>query len=229
MLNMVVAVVIEKTLHHTRLMGEEEAISERQHMAEELLRISQVFSEGDSKAHAGRPGVITFQEFETSLRENGCVQTTLSRMGVMEKEAKELYQVLDWDESGELTVDELLEGLGKLQEGVCSAWDSMATHSLTRSTRNKVAVLQDAVSRLAQDQERFALEQSDQRQRLSRIERSMESNTEILKHIASNMGEMRRQDSGISSIDSIYDLPVLVRTQTGGLPGLSSESTLGSL
>jgi len=137
MLNMIVATVIEKTLYYTRIMSDTQMAEERQRMQQELLRIRSVFDEG-GKERAGR---MTFEEFETAMKAHPTIREIFDNMGISLLDARELYSVLDWDESGDLTIKEFLSGINKLQNGVCSPWDALATHAIVRNNRNKIAEL----------------------------------------------------------------------------------------
>mmetsp|Transcript_51246 Transcript_51246/g.119122 ORF Transcript_51246/g.119122 Transcript_51246/m.119122 type:complete len:539 (-) Transcript_51246:174-1790(-) len=147
MLNMIVALVIEKTLHHTRMMSEHALQAEREQMADELIRIQTLFSNGRQAV-----GTITYEEFETALQESDAVRKIFSAMGIELNDVRELYTVLDWDESGDLTVKEFLEGLRKLQEGVPSPWDSLATHSIVRSIKGTVIQMSEKLAWLSAEQ-----------------------------------------------------------------------------
>jgi len=146
MLNMIVALVIEKTLHHTRMMSEHAVQEERERMADELTRIKSLFS-GDSEAGAGK---ITFEEFKRALSESESVRSIFHNMGVSLSDVRELYTVLDWDDSGDLTLKEFLEGLQKLQDGTPSPWDSLATHSIVRNIQGNVSQINERLTRLEQ-------------------------------------------------------------------------------
>uniref|UniRef100_A0A7R9ZUY2 EF-hand domain-containing protein n=1 Tax=Pyrodinium bahamense TaxID=73915 RepID=A0A7R9ZUY2_9DINO len=185
MLNMVVALVIDKTLHHTRLVGEHALQQHREEMAAELTRIHGIFTRG------AKDGTITLEEFEASLTDSACIQQILDRMGVPLKEARELYMVLDWDQSGELTIEEFLEGLTKLQDGTPSAWDTMATHSAARSIRGTVLQLQDSISSLGKEQARVQQLAEQHGNWMSRIEARLDAQGDVLHNILSSLSNAR--------------------------------------
>jgi voltage-gated sodium channel len=137
MLNMIVATVIEKTLYYTRVMSDTQMAEERQRMQQELLHIRSVFDEGGKE----RSGKMTFEEFEAAMKAHPPIREIFDNMGISILDARELYSVLDWDESGDLTIKEFLSGINKLQNGVCSPWDALATHAIVRNNRNKIAEL----------------------------------------------------------------------------------------
>merc|ERR1719362_955634 len=137
MLNMIVATVIEKTLYYTRIMSDTQMAEERQNMQQELLRIRTMFDEGGKE----RAGKMTFEEFESAMRQHDSIREIFDNMGISILDARELYSVLDWDESGDLTIKEFMSGINKLQNGVCTPWDALATHAIVRNNRNKIAEL----------------------------------------------------------------------------------------
>eukprot|EP00419_Tripos_fusus_P061617 CAMPEP_0172917742 /NCGR_PEP_ID=MMETSP1075-20121228/198854_1 /TAXON_ID=2916 /ORGANISM="Ceratium fusus, Strain PA161109" /LENGTH=511 /DNA_ID=CAMNT_0013777259 /DNA_START=7 /DNA_END=1542 /DNA_ORIENTATION=+ len=140
MLNMIVATVIEKTLLHTRMMSDSQQAEERKRMQKELLSVKKLFTDETSKEKAGR---LTYEEFEKALMVHEPLREIFGKMGISIYDAKELYTVLDWDDSGDLTVKEFMSGIQKLQDGICSPWDSLATHAIVRSNRNKISSLHE--------------------------------------------------------------------------------------
>jgi len=168
MLNMIVATVIEKTLHHTRMMSDSQQAVERKRMQKELQSVKKLFcADGAGKEKSGR---LTYEEFEKALRIHEPIREIFGKMGISLYDAKELYTVLDWDDSGDLTIKEFLSGLQKLQDGVCSPWDSLATHAIVRSNRNKIAGLH---AELVQASEKSAKWRQEAEQRAQVQERAL--------------------------------------------------------
>merc|ERR1719414_1261595 len=130
-------------------MSEHQLKQERLRMADELVRIKSVFT-NEKIESVGR---VTFEEFETALHESEVLKEIFSTMGVSMNDVRELYSVLDWDGSGDLTVKEFLEGLRKLQDGGSSAWESLATHAITRKIQGQMFSVQERVERLSEAQE----------------------------------------------------------------------------
>lgn len=147
MLNMIVATVIEKTLHHTRIMSDNQRDEERERMRKELHSVRRLFADGAPKEKAGR---LTYEEFEKALQMHEPIAKMFGKMGISLYDAKELYTVLDWDDSGDLTIKEFLSGLQKLQDGVCSPWDSLATHAIVRNNRNKISGLHEDIKKASE-------------------------------------------------------------------------------
>merc|ERR1719362_1473772 len=168
MLNMIVATVIEKTLHHTRMMSDSQQAVERKRMQKELQSVKKLFcADGAGKEKSGR---LTYEEFEKALRIHEPIREIFGKMGISLYDAKELYTVLDWDDSGDLTIKEFLSGLQKLQDGVCSPWDSLATHAIVRSNQNKIAGLHEE---LVQASEKSAKWRQEAEQRAQVQERAL--------------------------------------------------------
>eukprot|EP00419_Tripos_fusus_P031976 CAMPEP_0172765510 /NCGR_PEP_ID=MMETSP1074-20121228/179421_1 /TAXON_ID=2916 /ORGANISM="Ceratium fusus, Strain PA161109" /LENGTH=301 /DNA_ID=CAMNT_0013600469 /DNA_START=185 /DNA_END=1090 /DNA_ORIENTATION=- len=142
MLNMVVALVVEKTLEQTRQMG---ACKERElqlQMATELMKIINVFRDSDEDGS----GTLSLEELEKALETNESVSNDLAEIGIPAEDAKELYKILDWDNSGEVTVKEFVEGISKVQADVPSTWDALATHSNVRRLMHDIGKLGDTVA-----------------------------------------------------------------------------------
>mmetsp|Transcript_2822 Transcript_2822/g.8385 ORF Transcript_2822/g.8385 Transcript_2822/m.8385 type:complete len:523 (+) Transcript_2822:111-1679(+) len=149
MLNMTVALVIEKTMHHTTLAEEQALEAERQKMAEELVRAC---AEIAPQAFAAKRGQMSDYQFKKVLEDSEIIEGLFEDMGVTKGAAQELFSVLDWDGSGDLTVTELMAGLAKLQRGVPSAWDHWATLSCVRSVQNSLIDLEVKIERAVEEQ-----------------------------------------------------------------------------
>merc|ERR1719362_1346616 len=176
MLNMIVATVIEKTLYYTRIMSDNQMAEERQRMQQELLRIRSVFDEGGAE----RAGKMTYEEFEAAMKEHPTIREIFDNMGISLLDVRELYSVLDWDESGDLTIKEFLSGINKLQNGVCSPWDALATHAIVRNNRNKFAELHADFTRSNEE----AIEWR------TNVEKRLEKQNEVLQDIFGRLGPL---------------------------------------
>jgi len=129
MLNMIVALVVEKTLEQTRQMGELQESQLKQQMCLELQDIATVFKQADTDGD----GDLTLAELEEALSHSEMVRTSLANMGIPTEDVTELYRVLDWKNSGAIKVREFVEGIIKMQAEVPSSWDAIATHGNVRS------------------------------------------------------------------------------------------------
>mmetsp|Transcript_27153 Transcript_27153/g.53096 ORF Transcript_27153/g.53096 Transcript_27153/m.53096 type:complete len:499 (+) Transcript_27153:21-1517(+) len=174
MLNMIVATVIEKTLHHTRMLSDSHVAEERRRMKEELIRIRTMFDQ----SHQDSSGKMTFQEFEVALKENPSIREIFNKMGISLHDAKELYTVLDWDDSGDLTIKEFLSGISKLQDGVCSPWDALATHAIVRNNRNKITELHGDFIRSNEEAVHWR----------TNVEKRLEKQNEVLQDVFARLG-----------------------------------------
>jgi len=142
MLNMVVAMVVEKTLEQTRKMGAYQERQLRLQMAKELMQIITVFRDSDVDGN----GTLSAEELEAAFANNQSVMENLAEIGVPAEDAMELYKILDWDNSGEITVKEFVEGIAKVQADIPSTWDAVATHSNVRRLMNDIGKLGDTVT-----------------------------------------------------------------------------------
>lgn len=168
MLNMIVALVVQKTLEQTSRVDEHAQKEARRQIEEELRMMKKLFvkrasEDGSRSTNGTSPSSsthvaelesrnITPEQFEQALKENDALRKQVLGIGVHPTEAKELFTVLDWDQSGEVTVRELMDGLAKLQAGAPSPWDAMATHASVRHVQRRVEELQQAVIALAAKQ-----------------------------------------------------------------------------
>jgi len=128
MLNMVVAMVVEKTLEQTRQVGAFQEKQERIQMAQDLMQIITVFRDSD----ADGSGTLSSQELQSAFKTNEAVIQNLEAIGLPPDNAEELYSILDWDHSGEITVTEFVEGIAKVQADLPSTWDALATYCNVR-------------------------------------------------------------------------------------------------
>merc|ERR1719362_1804055 len=177
MLNMIVATVIEKTLHHTRMLSDSHQAEERRRMKEELIRIRTMFDESNQDAGSGK---MTFEEFEAALKAHPPIREIFNKMGISLHDAKELYTVLDWDDSGDLTIKEFLSGISKLQDGVCSPWDALATHAIVRNNRNKISELHADFTRSNEEAVHWR----------TNVEKRLEKQNEVLQDIFGRLGPL---------------------------------------
>jgi voltage-gated sodium channel len=142
LLNMVVATVVEKTLVQNAEMN---ALDERMeiHKLREELQVMQneAFAADDDAS-----GSLTQDEFSRAYNANENLRSCLERLEVPARQASELFEVLDMDGNKELTIDELVVGIGKLKSGQLSVWDGLATLSIVTSVKGTVTSLEDRVA-----------------------------------------------------------------------------------
>jgi hypothetical protein len=140
-LNMIVAMVVEKTLMQARHV-EETGQKEMMHqVAQELRSMKVVFQEMDDDDS----GKITRQELVQALQDNEKVQTCFKSLGVPVRHAEELFSILDSDCSGELTLEELLDGLARVRGATDPDWDQLAMYAIVRNLARQVQQLETEV------------------------------------------------------------------------------------
>merc|ERR1719353_305948 len=142
LLNMVVATVVEKTLVQNAEMNALDERMEIHKLREELqLMQNEAFAADDDAS-----GSLTQDEFSRAYNANENLRSCLERLEVPARQASELFEVLDMDGNKELTIDELVVGIGKLKSGQLSVWDGLATLSIVTSVKGTVTSLEDRVA-----------------------------------------------------------------------------------
>lgn len=129
MLNMIVALVVEKTLEQTRQMGELQEKQSKAQMCLELQEITAFFN----RANKNGDGNLTLAELEDALSNSEEMRTCMVKMGMPTQDIAELYRVLDWNHRGAIKVREFVEGVIKMQATIPSSWDAVATYSNVQS------------------------------------------------------------------------------------------------
>lgn len=140
-LNMVVALVVEKTLDQTRTMGD---LSKRQKLieaAQQLMELVSVFREGDSD----ESGTLSAEELKRVVQDS---RKTLEALGLPVEDAQELFNILDTDNSGSITVQEFVQGIDKLQSGLISTWDAVATTCGVRKLDHELYKLESQLEKM---------------------------------------------------------------------------------
>jgi len=164
LLNMVVATVVEKTIQQT---NEMKAFDDKQMMKSlkmELLLIQKHMMEADDD----RSGSLTREEFRNALEtddeygEKSKLRTCLNNLNVPDYDAMELFEVLDHDGDMQLTVEELIDGIGKLQSGRPSVYDALDTLASVKRQKVMVEKLQEQFSSM--DNRQRKMEECIQRQ-----------------------------------------------------------------
>jgi len=143
-LNMVVAVVVEKTLQQSRAVQDTSDLQKRDEAMQELMRIRDIFQEMDEDPN----GLISRKEFEDAMTHKPAVRAALESMNIPTEQASTLYDVLDADGDGELTLDELLDGCARIGGANDPVWDSIATHALVRSILGSVRSINNQMEKL---------------------------------------------------------------------------------
>lgn len=139
MLNMIVAMVVEKTLDQTKAMRELREIDMKRQMRAELKSIIGVFHNADDNSDGG----LSLQELQSAIERNEVVRRHLKNMRVPMEDVEELFNVLDWDRSGEIHVKEFVEGIAKVQAEYPSSWDAALIYSLVRGMLKRMSKLKE--------------------------------------------------------------------------------------
>merc|ERR1712217_267353 len=138
LMNMIVAVVVEKTLEQARQMSEFEKAESRKKMHEELVRITNSFMDSD----INNDGCLTLEEFRSMLQDSECIRKLLLSMDIRDSEVEDLFRFLECDGDGKVTIQEFCHGLAKLQAGAASVWDTLDTRAGVRSLSMQMSTLE---------------------------------------------------------------------------------------
>lgn len=132
LLNMIVAMVVEKTLLQARKveeLGDEEA---KRKLAQELLWLKTVFEEADEDSS----GSISREEFEHAVIENEKVKEGLRGLKIPPRDACTLFTLLDADGDDDISLNEFVEGCAKIRGARTVEWDLVTMQaSLVNITR----------------------------------------------------------------------------------------------
>lgn len=105
-MHVVVAIIVQNTLTHASHRNEEESSVKLAKENDALVKIAQVFELADNDGN----GEVTRQEFQTALK-NPEVIGHLDKVSVDIRQAENLFDILDYDESGSLDAAEFVEGV----------------------------------------------------------------------------------------------------------------------
>jgi len=141
MLNMVVATVVEKTLEQTATLKEYDTKKDMEKLKEELTSMKVIFTEGDLDGSES----LTKEEFQAALMDSDTLRESFLGLGIPFNDVVELFHVLDLDGNNELTINELVDGVGKLKASHLSVWDGLSTEATVKQVMNDVAHLKDKV------------------------------------------------------------------------------------
>jgi hypothetical protein len=140
-LNMIVAMVVEKTLMQARHVEETSEREQRHQVAQELRNMKVVFEQMDDDSS----GQITKDELVSAIKENEKVQECFKTLGIPVRDAETLFSILDSDCSDSLTVEELLEGLARIRGATDPDWDQLAMYATVRTLSRQVQQLHNEV------------------------------------------------------------------------------------
>lgn len=138
LLNMIVAVVVEKTLFQARRLDEVDRTELKRQQLRQLETVASLFEETD----ANDDGVISKEEFQTTLKENETVCEFLACFGFPIEDIDGMWNVFNCKGNEGLTVDDVLLACLKVREGATIMWDVSLTVALIRRIQRQMDVLQ---------------------------------------------------------------------------------------
>lgn len=148
LMNVMIAVIVENTLESAMTLREDVSKTIEINMQRAMEKIVEVFEIAD----ANRDGGLSKSEFLQALR-NNAVMKLLHESEIDLHNAEELFDILDFDESGQLDVTEFLEGCMRAR-GEARAKDILALQCDLVRTQQYVEVELDKASQFLE--ERFA-------------------------------------------------------------------------
>eukprot|EP00927_Polykrikos_kofoidii_P076946 TRINITY_DN73952_c0_g1_i1.p1 TRINITY_DN73952_c0_g1~~TRINITY_DN73952_c0_g1_i1.p1 ORF type:complete len:620 (+),score=108.34 TRINITY_DN73952_c0_g1_i1:147-2006(+) len=131
-LNMIVAMVVEKTLQQSRSFDDEDAMN-CQDAELQLGELRDLFWEFDRDDD----GMLSRVEFE-SAKSDTAIMSFLQKMNVPECTMDRLYSILDVDGRGTLPLDDITEGVARLRGNTDSDMDGLVVFASLRSLADKV-------------------------------------------------------------------------------------------
>merc|ERR1719401_1343312 len=139
-MHVVVAVIVQNTMEHASHFKEEEQEKKRQKDQAIWLKIIQVFQAADTDCD----GEMSRLEFLQSL-DNAAVLRHLHEIDVDVRQAENLFDILDYDESGCLDLCEFVEGVLRAR-GEAKAKDVLAVQCDFWRVENRVLNTVDSFS-----------------------------------------------------------------------------------
>jgi len=138
LLNMIVAMVVEKTLDQSKKMDEVDEGENKKRCVEELYRIRQVFAAAD----VNHSGLVSQEEFIDAIRDRDDVRACMTALQIPTQDAATLFCILDSDDSGSVSLEELLEGCAKLSGASPPEWDALTIQASIRMLATQLEHLQ---------------------------------------------------------------------------------------
>lgn len=148
LLQMVVAVVVEKTLQsakRSKIMSAEKVQSE---VSEQLEKMRELFVECDTN----QDETIDRNEFAAAMANtssDGKLKACFEALGIPTDDALALFDVLDADVSGQLNMQEFLSGVARVLGASDPLWDHLATHALMMGLRKQFKELHHRIRNTA--------------------------------------------------------------------------------
>lgn len=164
-MNVIIAVIVESTMEQANSNREEVVRSQEEELRKASHKVSQVFKHTDTDGN----GQITKSEFHEAIKRDD-VHAYLVDVGVDVRQAENLFDILDFDDSGSLDVGEFTSGIlrsrGQAQAKdvlsvQCSLWRTekelrTAIESLCRRAESRLATVDAEIDLLREDLQRVA-------------------------------------------------------------------------
>jgi len=131
-MNVVVAVIVENTLDQAGAQRQKHLAKQQELMLDSCVKIYQVFR----KADADDDGIITQEEFHREIQSED-VRKGLQHLGIDMRQAANLFDILDYDESGGLDAEEFVGGMMKAV-GLARAKDVLAVECDSRRSNKSL-------------------------------------------------------------------------------------------
>lgn len=128
LLNMIVAMVIEKTLAFAKQQDCTAQEQAKRQLTNDLAQLKTIFLEADE---SGR-GELELESFRNVLQRDNTIKKILQDLDIPTSDAVELFMTLDAECDGRLTVQSFLDGIAKIRGAQTKTWDEMATHAGVR-------------------------------------------------------------------------------------------------
>jgi len=136
LLQMVVAVVVEKTLLSAKKCQQGAAEMKSARVAEELEKMREAFVECD----INQDETIDRDEFAEAMsatNTDGKLKACFEALDIPTDDALTLFDILDADVSGQLNMQEFLNGVARVLGASDPLWDHLATHAVMTSLRKQ--------------------------------------------------------------------------------------------
>jgi voltage-gated sodium channel len=139
LLNMIVAMVVEKTLEQARHMKDQNNEQTQEEVEMELFRMRESFAKGD--------GYLTLPSFEQNLGDQESkIAECLKRSGIPIDDAATLFNILDVDLNGCISFEELLTGCSRIHDASdYLAYEMLATQAGMRVLQRSLTNLRSEV------------------------------------------------------------------------------------
>jgi voltage-gated sodium channel len=144
LLQMVVAVVVEKTLLNAKRSEQLGAQKLQQKVGMQLQSLREAFV----KCDINNDETIDRDEFEEAMKtiaDEGNLKSCFEALGIPIDDALMLFDILDADLSGQLDMDEFLNGVARVVHASDANFDRLATHAMMTGLRKQFRGFQERI------------------------------------------------------------------------------------